>query len=118
MTTEGTGIATDLREIVGSLFTLIPVPVAVVDDRGRVLLANSAFGDLFPSLENIHSIPHHELEIPERGTFELATVPLNDHGMAIVYVTEITNEVQLRRQVIHLEKMAAIGRLISGVAHE
>ena len=38
--------------------------------------------------------------------------------MKIVYASEITNEVQLRRQVVHLEKMAAIGRLVSGVAHE
>jgi len=43
---------------------------------------------------------------------------LNDQGMKIVYAAEITNEVQLRRQVVHLEKMAAIGRLVSGVAHE
>jgi nitrogen-specific signal transduction histidine kinase len=48
----------------------------------------------------------------------LETVPLNDQGMKIVYATEMTNEVQLRKQVVHLEKMASIGRLVSGVAHE
>jgi nitrogen-specific signal transduction histidine kinase/ActR/RegA family two-component response regulator len=58
------------------------------------------------------------LELPGRGTYELETVPMNDQGFKIVYAAEISNEVQLRRQVVHLEKMAAIGRLVSGVAHE
>jgi two-component system, cell cycle sensor histidine kinase and response regulator CckA len=118
MTREGTGLAIDSSRLISSLFTLIPVPVAVVDDAGRVILSNSAFADLFYKIQNIQSIPHHEFEIPGRGTYELETVPLNDQGMKIVYAAEITNEVQLRRQLVHLEKMAAIGRLVSGVAHE
>src|SRR2546422_11578926 len=118
MTREGTGLATEPTPLVTSLFALIPVPVAIVDDNGRIVLSNSAFADLFPDLKDIQSIPHHELEIAGRGTYELETVPLNDQGLKIVYATEITNEVQLRRQVVHLEKMAAIGRLVSGVAHE
>src|SRR5439155_2631650 len=118
MTREGTGIATDSTQLISSLFALIPIPVAIVDDGGRVVLANSAFSDLFPDITSIQSIPQHELEIPGRGLYELETVPLTDQGLKIVYATEITNEVQLRRQVVHLEKMAAIGRLVSGVAHE
>src|SRR5437660_3207956 len=118
MTREGTGVAIDRTQLISSLFALIPVPVAVIDENGRVVLSNSAFADLFHDIQNIQSVPHHELELPGRGTYELETVPLNDQGMKIVYASEITNEVQLRRQVVHLEKMAAIGRLVSGVAHE
>ena len=118
MTREGTGVAIDRTQLISSLFALIPVPVAVIDENGRVVLSNSAFADLFHDIQNIQSVPHHELELPGRGTYELETVPLNDQGMKIVYAAEITNEVQLRRQVVHLEKMAAIGRLVSGVAHE
>jgi signal transduction histidine kinase/ActR/RegA family two-component response regulator len=118
MTREGTGLATDPTQLISSLFALIPVPVAIVDDGGRVVLSNSSFADLFQGIQNIQAIPHHELELPGRGTYELETVPLNDQGLKIVYASEITNEVQLRRQVVHLEKMAAIGRLVSGVAHE
>jgi signal transduction histidine kinase/CheY-like chemotaxis protein len=115
---EGTGLATDSAHLVSSLFALIPVPVAIVDNSGRIILSNSAFADLFHGLQNIHTVPQHELEMPGRGTYELETVPLNEQGMKIVYATEMTNEVLLRRQVVHLEKMAAIGRLVSGVAHE
>src|SRR4029077_11216320 len=96
----------------------IPVPVAIVDEGGSIVLANSAFKDIFPEIQNIQSVPHHELDVAGRGTYELETVPLNDQGMKIVYATEMTNEVHLRKQVVHLEKMAAIGRLVSGVAHE
>src|SRR3972149_21543 len=118
MTREGTGLATDPTQLITSLFALIPIPVAIVDEGGRVVLSNSAFADVFQGIQDIQSIPHHELDMPGRGTYELEILPLNDQGLRIVYASEITNEVQLRRQVVHLEKMAAIGRLVSGVAHE
>ncbi|HEY2384551.1 MAG TPA: ATP-binding protein [Terriglobia bacterium] len=120
MTREGTAtaVATDSTQLITSLFALIPVPVAIVEQDGRVVLANSAFSDLFQNIQNVQLLPQHELEVAGRGTYELETVPLNDHGMKIVYAAEITNEVQLRRQMVHMEKMAAIGRLVSGVAHE
>ena len=117
MTREGTALATD-SALITSLFVLIPVPVAIVEQDGRVVLANSAFTDLFQNIQNVQLLPQHELELPGRGTYELLTVPLNDQGLKIVYAAEVTNEVQLRRQMVHLEKMAAIGRLVSGVAHE
>jgi len=118
MTKEGAGLGVGSAQLLASLFALIPVPVAVADRQGRVVLSNSAFGDLFQAVENIQSIPHHEFEIPDRGIFELETVPLNEQGMQIVYACDIANEVQLRRRLVHAEKMASIGRLVSGVAHE
>jgi signal transduction histidine kinase/ActR/RegA family two-component response regulator len=117
MTREGARASADVSSLISSLFSLIPIPVAVVTNNGHVVLSNSAFSDLFPGIQNIQSLPQHELEVPGQGTYELETVPLNEQ-MKIVYASEITKEVQLRRQVVHLEKMAAIGRLVSGVAHE
>ncbi len=118
MAKEGTGLSTDPTQLISTLFALIPVPVAIVDDAGRVVLSNSAFSDLFPGIQNINTLQQHELDLPGRGIFEIETLPMNDQGLRIAYATEITNEVQLRRQMVHMEKMAAIGRLVSGVAHE
>src|ERR1700758_2081235 len=101
MTTEGAGVAIDRTQLISSLFALIPVPVAVIDSAGSIVLSNSAFADLFHDIPNIQSVPHHELELPGRGIYELETVPLNDQGMKIIYALEITNEAQLRRQVVH-----------------
>ena len=81
MTREGTGVAIDRTQLISSLFALIPVPVAVIDENGRVVLSNSAFADLFHDIQNIQSVPHHELELAGRGTYELETVPLNDRGL-------------------------------------
>src|SRR5262245_42084084 len=92
-------------QLISSLFALIPIPVAIVDKVGHISLSNSTFNDMFPALQNIQSIPHHELELPGRGTYDLEFVPLNDQGMQIVFGSDVTNEVQLRRQLVHLEKM-------------
>jgi signal transduction histidine kinase/ActR/RegA family two-component response regulator len=118
MTKDGTSLAKDTFHLVTSLFALIPVPVSIVDSDGRIVLSNSAFNDLFPNTQSIKGLPQHELQASTGEIYELQTVPLNEDGLKIAYATEITNEVQLRLQVIHLEKMAAIGRLVSGVAHE
>jgi signal transduction histidine kinase/CheY-like chemotaxis protein len=115
---EGAAVGKDTTPLIRSLFALIPIPIAIVDDRYQVILANSAFHELFQGVADIQSIPHHDFEVPGRGTYELETVPMNDQGLKIVYATDISNEVQLRRQLIHTEKMAAIGRMVSGVAHE
>jgi len=118
MTKDGTAFAVDSSPLITSLFALIPVPVAVVDANGGIVLSNSAFNDLFPNTENIRALPQHELESSGRGTYDFQTVPLNDDGLNIAYAREITNEVVLRRQVVHLEKMAAMGCMVSGIAHE
>ena len=100
MTKEGTGHAADLTPLISTLFSLIPIPVAVASSDGRIILFNSAFSDLFQGVHNIQTVPQHEFEVSGRGTFELESVPLNDKGMKIVYASEITNEVQLRQQVV------------------
>ena len=58
------------------------------------------------------------------STFQAACaiVPLmNDHGHVTHYVQmerDITEELRLRGQLIHSERLSAVGQLVSGVAHE
>ena len=58
------------------------------------------------------------------STFQAACaiVPLtNEHGQVTHYVQmerDITEELRLRSQLIHSERLSAVGQLVSGVAHE
>ncbi len=114
---EGPTLSAELTTLISNLFARIPVPVAVVDDEGNSVFSNPAFTELFGSID-LRAIPTREIEILGRGTFVLETAEFDVPNLKIVYAREITNEVVLRNQVVHLEKMAAIGRLVSGVAHE
>ena len=118
MTKDGTALALDSAQLISSMFALLPVPVAITDDRGRVILSNSSFSDTFQGIANLPVEVQHEVEIIGRGTFQLQTLPLNDQGYKIVFATDVSDQAQLRKQVTHLEKMAAVGRVLTGVAHE
>jgi PAS domain S-box-containing protein len=60
----------------------------------------------------------------DNSTFQAACaiVPLtNDQGQVTHYVQmerDITEELRLRSQLIHSERLSAVGQLVSGVAHE
>jgi signal transduction histidine kinase len=117
MTKDGTALALDSAQLISSMFALLPVPVAIMDDRGRVILSNSSFSETFQGAP-LPADAQREVEVLGRGTFQVQTLPLNDHGYKIVFAAEISDQVQLRKQVTHLEKMAAVGRVLTGVAHE
>lgn len=117
MTKEGAG-PLNPAHLVSTMFTLIPIPIAVVDHRGNVVIANSCFNDTFAGVSNINALPQHEVEVPGSGTFQLQSLPLNDQGFRLLYASDISSEVQLRRQARHLEKMAAVGRVVTDVVQE
>jgi C4-dicarboxylate-specific signal transduction histidine kinase/ActR/RegA family two-component response regulator len=58
----------------------------------------------------------------EMGFFTLTAIPCFDQSGQCLYIvhvcTEITEEKQIREQLMQTEKMAAVGNLVSGVAHE
>ena len=58
----------------------------------------------------------------ELGVFALTAIPCFDAAGQCLYIIhvckEITEEKQIREQLLQTEKMAAVGNLVSGVAHE
>ena len=118
MTKDGTALALDSAQLISSLFALLPVPVAIMDDRGRVLLSNSSFSETFQGMVSISIDLQREVEVIGRGTFQVQVLPLNEQGFKFVFATDVSDQAKLRKQVSHLEKMAAVGRVLTGVAHE
>ena len=118
MSKDGTTLAVEPASLVGSLFALLPIPVAIIDSQGQIVMSNSTFNDFFPNTSNVNRIPRHEVPVNGTSTFDFEAVPLTDQGLSIFIGRETTNEAQLRQQLVHMEKMSAIGRLVSGVAHE
>jgi hypothetical protein len=116
MTKEGAALPIDTAQLVSMMFALLPVPVAITDHRGRVVLCNSCFTDVFQGIPSISTAALREVEIPGRGMFRVQTLPLTDQGYQIVFAEDVSEQVQMRKRVGRLEKMAAIGRFVSGVA--
>ncbi len=48
----------------------------------------------------------------------LSFVPGEDGGLAMAFVTDISGRVEQERQARHVEKLAALGSLAAGIAHE
>jgi PAS domain S-box-containing protein len=99
---------------------------------GHPLLELAAPGFVRPLAEALQStlnsqqVDNLELEIVRRngvaGKFSANLSPMRDEqGVVtsiVVVLTDITDSAVLRDKLVHAEKMAAVGQLVSGVAHE
>jgi len=103
--------AVDSMSLIAAMFTLLPIPVAVADEKGCILLSNSCFAEAFPAFTCMADMPRH-------GTFEFQTLPLNDRGYQFIYATDVSVQIHLGQQVEQLEKLAAVGRVVAGIGHE
>ena len=99
---------------------------------GRPLLELAAPGFVHPLSDAVHStlnsqqVDNLELEIVRRnggvGKFSANLSPMRDEQgtvtSIVLVLTDITDSAVLRDKLVHAEKMAAVGQLVSGVAHE
>ena len=118
MTTDGSAPKLDSLQLIASLFVLLPIPVAVADKEGGIVLSNSSFAEAFPNHRVVSGMSQSEVHSPGHGTFEIHTLPLNEQGYKIVYGTDVTVQRLLGQQLNLQEKMAAVGRAVTGIAKE
>jgi PAS domain S-box-containing protein len=99
---------------------------------GRPLLEFTASDFIRPLTEAVRStldgqqVDNLELQITRgngiAGKFSANLSPMRDEqGIVtsiVLVLTDITDSVDLRDKLVHAEKMAAVGQLVSGVAHE
>jgi len=99
---------------------------------GRPLLELAAPGYVRPLSDALQSIlrggqvDNLELQIMRGnghlGQFSVNLSPMRDEqnniNSIVVVMTDITDSAELRDKLVHAEKLAAVGQLVSGVAHE
>lgn len=121
------------KKVLMEIFDVLPTGIMISDDAGSVRYANgAALGYLGIDEEglaelNIEALMdkdrHQKKETMvrtkgnERLTIKMGVSPLSDGG-SVVFLSDITEIDHLQQEILKMDKLASVGELTSGIAHE
>ncbi len=120
----GSAAAEALRAWLSKVFAALPVGVCVVSPQGEPLWWNDGWTRLLgaPTAEGVRQLGSDGEHVVGGKALHLTSAEVSDEGPLpggrVVVVEDLTERRALERTVAHQDRLASIGRLGAGVAHE